>query len=308
MRWIRLLAPLVWLGTGILPAADEPPKPEMRIYEVSDLTSLPTDQPGQDTSLLVRPVSNQNGCVFAPPTSFLTTALIGDMIRNRVYPKSWDPAQGTSIEERAGRLVVMQTPAAHAAIDRLLSDTRTLMMAQIFVQVLMVDVEPAALLPFLGKAGKTYSQEQVLDALKSGTLAGAPQLAMLNGQQSNQLSGVLRNYVADFDISGNSPDPVVRSMLEGTQVVARPRLLPARDKTALELRINTGVNAVIEDEKTVPDLMQRAEVDEREMHVELMCAGQGAWTLAGTLPSARTPEEGKPALTTLVFVKAGQTR
>ncbi|MCZ7648918.1 MAG: hypothetical protein M5U26_27290 [Planctomycetota bacterium] len=52
----------------------------------------------------------------------LTTASITDLIRNRVRPDSWDPNQGTTIQERGGKLVVMQSAEVHAGIVRLLGE------------------------------------------------------------------------------------------------------------------------------------------------------------------------------------------
>jgi len=47
------------------------------------------------------------------PGANITTQSFADMIRNRVKPESWDPNLGTSIEERAGRLFIMQRPEIH---------------------------------------------------------------------------------------------------------------------------------------------------------------------------------------------------
>jgi general secretion pathway protein D len=63
-----------------------------------------------------------------------TVASISQMIHDRVRPESWDPALGTSIDEKAGKLVVMQRPEVHELIDQLLSNFRA-------TQKLMVNIE-----------------------------------------------------------------------------------------------------------------------------------------------------------------------
>jgi len=63
-----------------------------------------------------------------------TLTNIADMIRNRVRPESWDPALGTSIEERGGKLVVMQRPEVHQLVNKLLSDFRA-------TQKMMINIE-----------------------------------------------------------------------------------------------------------------------------------------------------------------------
>src|SRR6185295_11822536 len=69
-----------------------------------------------------------------PATLTPTVANISEMIRTRVRPESWDAALGTSIEERGGKLVVMQRPEIHALVDQLLSNFRA-------TQKMMINIE-----------------------------------------------------------------------------------------------------------------------------------------------------------------------
>jgi len=110
---------------------------DFRIYDVSDLTQAIPDFPGPDIQLST-PGDDQGGAGGNPfqgaPPPAVTVQSIADMIRNRVKPDSWDPNLGTSIEERAGKLVVMQRPEIHGLIDQLLSNFRA-------TQKIMVCVE-----------------------------------------------------------------------------------------------------------------------------------------------------------------------
>jgi tetratricopeptide (TPR) repeat protein len=119
---------------------------ELRIYDVSDLTLSIQDMPGPDLQVqTVDPTDASvspgivNPFVQQQAAPQVTAASIKDTIRLHVKPESWDPAQGTSIEERGGKLVVMQRPQVHALIDQLLANFRA-------TQKIMVNVESRFLL------------------------------------------------------------------------------------------------------------------------------------------------------------------
>ena len=114
---------------------------ELRIYDVSDLTSNVPDFPGPEFQIQVgvdKGGAGAGGGAAAaftkPPDTTPTLTNIADMIRNRVRPESWDATLGTSIEERGGRLVVMQRPEIHALVVQLLSNFRA-------TQKMMINIE-----------------------------------------------------------------------------------------------------------------------------------------------------------------------
>jgi type II secretory pathway component GspD/PulD (secretin) len=119
---------------------------ELRIYDVSDLTLTIQDMPGPDLQVQTADPTDagaggaaNNPFLQAADTAVVTPANIADMIRAHVRPDTWDPAQGTSIEERSGRLVVMQRPEVHQLINQLLDNFRA-------TQKIMVNVEGRFLL------------------------------------------------------------------------------------------------------------------------------------------------------------------
>ncbi len=57
----------------------------------------------------------------------LTLTNVADMLRNRVRPETWDAALGTTIEERDGRLVIVQSPEVVVLIDAMLDSFRAYM-------------------------------------------------------------------------------------------------------------------------------------------------------------------------------------
>jgi Flp pilus assembly secretin CpaC len=117
---------------------------ELRIYDVSDLTQTIPDFPGPELQLTTQDSTTGaaagGGAALNPfaaaaaPATAVTTQTIAEMIRNRVAPDKWDAGLGTSIEERAGKLVVMQRPEVHGLIDQLLGNFRA-------TQKIMVNIE-----------------------------------------------------------------------------------------------------------------------------------------------------------------------
>ena len=113
---------------------------ELRIYDISDLTQSIPDFPGPELQLETAggqagAAPNAAANAFAPKAQVVPTAAsIADMIKTRVRPDSWDQALGTSVEEMAGRLVVMQRPEIHALIEQLLSSFRS-------TQRMMINIE-----------------------------------------------------------------------------------------------------------------------------------------------------------------------
>lgn len=102
----------------------------LRIYDVRDLTEKVPDFPGPELMLEVGGVDSGGG---APGLILLdadvadegvTPESLAEMISQRVRPGEWDASLGTSIEERGGKLVVMQRPEVHRLIDRLLESFR----------------------------------------------------------------------------------------------------------------------------------------------------------------------------------------
>ncbi len=101
------------------------PDTKMQIYDIQDLILAIPDFPGPDMDLQ----ANQAGAlpVFQnqPAQAQNDEAAIVAMIKQRIRPDTWGPNQGTSIEPRNGKLVVVQRPEVHRMISSLLSDLRS---------------------------------------------------------------------------------------------------------------------------------------------------------------------------------------
>lgn len=69
---------------------------------------------------------------------------VAELIMTRVCPSTWDSSLGTSIEEREGMLVVIQTPEVHAQIEKLLAGLRATRARAVSVEVVAAPTRAAA--------------------------------------------------------------------------------------------------------------------------------------------------------------------
>ncbi|MFH0939213.1 MAG: hypothetical protein V1899_08030 [Planctomycetota bacterium] len=186
---------------------------ELKIYDVSDMTHNVPDFPGPDLQL-VTPGDQQNPGGGAPPgdpfgqkatAAAPTLTNIADMIRNRIRPECWDPALGTVIEERAGKLVVMQKPEIHALIDQLLSNFRS-------TQRMMINIESRFL-----RIRESYMEDigvefQGLDPnVLTGDFGDVSRLGGPNGMHQPRVGGAFDATPPNVPLPGfvNGPDRVL---------------------------------------------------------------------------------------------------
>lgn len=248
---MRMTTPLLLLALG-LPAAqphageaDKPrpaqaseAKPITRIYDLSALLQSGTDFPGPE----LLPAGNPNEPAIAPPFStapaqVLTVASVADTIRQRVAPERWDPALGTSLEERAGRLVITQFPDVLEKIDALLEALSKKNHRTVCIQALLVAPTKAQQVDYLGRAGKQVPQASVDALLKDGKLLAMPQLLALDGARAHLFSGTALSYVAGAEDSAHRAEPVVAQAFGGVAMDVRAKLNDDASAAELDLRL-----------------------------------------------------------------------
>ncbi len=318
---------------------------ELRIYDVSDLTMQIPDFPGPDFNLMiVDETAGGGGGGGAPinpfqnaPQAQVTLQSIAQMIQNRIKPESWDANLGTSIEERGGRLVVMQRPEIHELVDRLLNNFRATQKIMVNIESRFLTIREAYLedigvefqgldpnvlfgdfgdirralnnavlpripggqdarpgpgnVPFPGFTNgpdnlwqglfstvgaivnhtinfatgdtDTISNRDGNNVIRQSGLAGqftilnnaqvqafvralavrentttliAPRLTVFNTQRAHMFVARQQSYVADYEISGDSYDPVVRQFLVGVVLDVKPIVSADRKYVTLEMR------------------------------------------------------------------------
>src|SRR5687768_782242 len=87
-------------------ALDKRAEPELRCYDVRDLTNFVADRPAPSELLNMgmAPKVIANAFENKAPNVVPTLTNVSELIRTRIRPDTWDPALGTSIEERGGLL------------------------------------------------------------------------------------------------------------------------------------------------------------------------------------------------------------
>jgi general secretion pathway protein D len=151
LRWILRLADLdytlkdeaVFISTPQRLAGEV----ELKIYDVRDLTHTITQFPGPELVLAEDQSQYGGGGVGGPidisedeTVVAFEAGSLGDLIRERVRPTEWAAELGTSIEERDGKLVVMQKPEIHRLISQLLKTFRESQTLQVMVGSRFIEV------------------------------------------------------------------------------------------------------------------------------------------------------------------------
>ena len=152
LKWILRLADLefslkgeaIFISTPQNLAGDV----ELRIYDIRDLTLTVTNFPGPE--IMVRTLGRGSGSSGAGigqsislserPEEIFEAGSLADLIRTRIKPDRWSVELGTSIEEREGKLVVMQRPEIHMLIEKLLKSFRDSQTLQVVVQARFIEV------------------------------------------------------------------------------------------------------------------------------------------------------------------------
>ena len=350
LEWILKLAELEYVlqDSAIYiskPQTLQPPL-EMKIYDVSDLTQNIQDFPGPEFQITTQGDKSQQGAGGAAGGALTpfggakpvapTNATIQEMIKTRIRPDMWDPATGASIEEKGGKLVVMQRPEIHNLIDQLLSNFRSTQKMMINIESRFLSIREAYLeqtgvewqgldpnvllgdfgdlqrlaaptgflqprvpastdtsppnIPFPGfvAAGDnsnntasavgsivnhvinffpndpdTISAQDTTNTVRQGGLSAqltilnntqmqafiralavrensstliAPRLTVFNTQRASMFVARQQSYVADYEISGDSYDPVVKQFLVGVVLDVKPIVSSDRHYVTLELR------------------------------------------------------------------------
>lgn len=160
LKWILRLADLDFALKNEAVFISTPQKlageVELKIYDVRDLTHQITNFPGPDLILTTTAGGGGAGAGFGgavggsisldePPEVMVEADSLAELIMNRVAPTKWDAALGTSIEERSGKLVVMQEPDVHRLIAQLLRAFRESQTLQVSVQARFIEVRDSFL-------------------------------------------------------------------------------------------------------------------------------------------------------------------
>ena len=163
---------------------------------------------------------------------------ISQMIHDRIRPETWDPALGASIDERAGQLVIMQTPAVHKLIGKLLNDFGALEKTQIVIKGLLMTANN---LP-----KETYFDSATLAKLSKSAgetaVLARPRIVCYNTQRTHIVSGKEFSYIWGYNILGDMYEPESITVLDGYVLDVKPLLSGDRKTVQVEVRFTLYTN------------------------------------------------------------------
>lgn len=298
-------------------------KPTLRIYSVDDLTYPIRDYPAPKSEGSELPVEDEGEinifrAVEQPHREAITVQSVAQVIQNRIRPESWDPNLGTSIEERAGQLIVMQRPDVHASIVKLLGLLRKALKCQVVAKAMWVAAEKQP----NHALGEDQTTAKLLGSL-GGTALANLNVVCFHTQRVHVMSGRERAYITDFDVSGDTYDPVIKRAFEGYIFDVRPTV--SAERTNIELDIRFAANGKATHIKrrlqnqVVPDPKEKRPASEkrtsaRSAGLEINTPEQGGqyiktsltipasrWVLAS---ASRNPDRSAAKPYLLLFVRA----
>jgi hypothetical protein len=145
---------------------------------------------------------------------------VADLIMNRVWPGSWAPELGTSIEDRGGHVVVTQTPYVHLLVAAHLARMRKEQDRRVETCVHFVR------LPFAGAPSAPVGGGPPSGA----KLLAANSIQCLRGRRGFMIDG----WAERIAPNGSLPE---RGRLRGTVVEVRPTVAKDGQTVEVELRL-----------------------------------------------------------------------
>ena len=223
---------------------------ELRTYDVRGLCAHVPDFPapalfGQEWD----PAAGSPHCPTHPfppvsNTPRVTVERIRDEICQRIRPGSWEPGKGASIEDRAWRLQVVNTPEVHRLIaERLAAMEERRLRLSVQGLVLSVDGETAAKL-------RTRRAQQLLPGEVAGLIKAAgrggvlaePEVVCAHAQRNSAAMTELHRYVAGCLVEGGAIVPQLKTAATGTTFDVRPVLCPDGSMADLDVHVSLAGN------------------------------------------------------------------
>jgi hypothetical protein len=232
----------------------------LKTYDIRDLAYEVAQFAGPDfTGITTWSASKHAGAApialeDSASESVMQSGSMADLIMNRIMPGHWSTRYGTSIEERNGRLIVVQTEAVHDQIAAFIKRMRASEMLYfrsdaIVYKGLRSQLEQAVSVwrtpGFLTPIERTQVEERL--AASGLRPHGSARTMCLNNQRNHLVVGSLQRYVSDVDASGSVLDPVIGCTFEGLVVDFVP--LASHDRRFVTLYLSVGL-ASLEGMKT----------------------------------------------------------
>ncbi len=120
----------------------------LQMYDIRDLTFIPTDYRSEDFNLLPSGTDRESflgGVEDEEPVPFIGEDNLLTLIQDNIAPDSWSDDPERTIQLMPGTLVVRQTPEVHYQIDELLKNLRSNTSTMIKIETRFLEVEDSFL-------------------------------------------------------------------------------------------------------------------------------------------------------------------
>ncbi len=205
----------------------------LRSFDTRDLTYAVTNFPGPEFNYY----HPRGACGSAdmrllqddPPEQCVCSESLAEFVMSRIHPEEWDAALGTSIEERDGRLVVMQRPEVLEKIAGLIRTVRESMETAVRVESAAFLVSASALDAAVEKTrtpgfvGPDERRGFESDLIVAGARRlGRVRVTCFSSQRVYAYAGRVAGMVRDLEVSKGELRPVVGHTFEGYCLDIRP--------------------------------------------------------------------------------------
>lgn len=210
-----------------------------KIFDMRDLVTAMSDSPG-----LTLEESLGYPAIIQDEAKDRMRGFVGEIaerILSTVHPGTWAAELGTSIEERDGRLVVVQAPAVMSAVEKFLAHLREEMFPQVRVEAKLVAAAESLLeeLSALSEPGEgtVYLTRVQLNLIagalmdgKQAELVHAASVTCFNGQRNHTDAGEQVEYFSNTQKKH-------RTTFLGTVLDVRPFVSFDRKYVTMDIRL-----------------------------------------------------------------------
>jgi hypothetical protein len=222
---------------------------KLGIYDVRDITRVVADftAPSAVESICGAPTGYgaSPGLCMVDGEGMWETSVQGlaEIILQRIRPSDWAAELGTSIEERGGKLVVVHLPEVHKEIEQLLATLRERYgrMIHFRVSVMRVPRDRVAGLTSVAPSGSLdeagLRAVKTLRATDPERVLASTDFTCFNAQRMSSFGGNSTPYVGDYEISGDTYDAIVLTLIRGLVAEVKPILSDDGKSILLETKL-----------------------------------------------------------------------
>lgn len=208
----------------------------LRLFDVRDLLQ----QPGDDDPVFIEPDESDTLAASFQDHILLTSEDLATLLKNDVAPKSWDEAQGRSLQCYAGWLLLRNSPDVLRAVDSTLEKYRRKFLTEVRIEIEAYAVRDA-----------TKAEEIPLERLRAEAQEGktARRVTSFDRTARNQRRIAMKSltrylFLTRYDEAGS---PILEAFSAGPRMNVRAST--SDDRGSVRLEISAGWSRLLSVER-----------------------------------------------------------